>query len=413
MIGYLSPAAPTLADRGVFRSYQCALCHYLGREYGPFYRFFANADMVFLNVWRDAAARREVGVGRRACVVAPLVTSLPVREETDNTAFAAAFGVYMAVAKLEDDWADDRDLLRGFGAWALRRGKRRAREVLEAAGLPIAAIEAQMAEQAAIERGSEAALDAASAPTRRIAAIAFGALPTGADPAAEPALAEAGEALGGFLFFVDNALDLAGDARARRYNALARAAGLASPRPEEEAAAIALAAAAAEVEVGRLSSALSRLPAGPLSGFLRRSLVAGFRDKLARLLALPAERRPLASLRDLLPPRTRLVDRLAVQAAAGWRRVPLRLQMAGAFLAVMLFPRAAWAAGWWPAGADPEVGDTGLVDPARMAQAADGQSGEDCATPCDPCVGSFGWVSCAPESCCDGVCNDACPSTCS
>jgi hypothetical protein len=411
MIGYLSPSAPTTADRGVFRSYQCSLCHHLGREYGPFYRFFANADMVFLNAWRDGVALREAKVGRRACVVAPLITSLPVRGETDNTAFAAAFGVYMAVAKLEDDWADDRDYLRGFGAWALRSGKRRARAVLAAAGLSMEAIEAQMRAQSALEAGGEVALDVAAAPTRAIAALGFGALPVGADPALADTLSEAGAALGGFLFFADNSLDLAGDLRAGRYNALARAAGLHTADAAGEQAAVELGVTAAEAEVGHLDRLLTRLPSGPLSGFLRRTLVTGFRNKLARLAALPAEARPAARFAQLLPPRPDLLTRVRAQVAPRWRQAPLRFQMAAAFLLVALFPRSAWAASWWPAGADPEVGDPEAIDPALMAEADETSGTSDCGTICDPCAGSFGWISCAPENCCDDACEGACTNT--
>lgn len=410
MNGYLAPFAPDPGTRLAYRSAQCALCHHLGEEYGTIYRLLAGPDMVFLALLREVAAGAEATLHRRACVVAPLVTRLPVRADSPAIRYAAAAGVYLAVEKLRDDWEDERSWLKGLAWRALRPGQVRARQVLADAGLDLAAVDAELRAQAAIERGTEADLEVAAAPTRRLAAAFFSG---GAGPAAG-ALAAIGAHVGDYLFWVDGLLDLPRDLRSGAYNALARAFSL-RPNAGAPAAARTLAMTRASAAVDALSEAVAALPAHGARPALHRSVVLGFRDKLRRYRHLDAARLPDATLADLLPPRAPVAHALGLQMTRAREALPLRFRMAFAFFLVWLFPRAAWAAGWWPTGADPglDAPDTGMMP---VTPPAHGDTGlfaldGDCGNLCDPCASNCGWFSCEPN--CDQVCGTACDGACS
>lgn len=413
MNGYLAPVSPDAATKLAYRSAQCALCHHLGAEYGAVYRLLAGPDMVFLALLREVGAGAEAKVDRRACVVAPLITRLPVRESHDGIRYAAAMGVYMAVEKLRDNWEDDGGWWRWLAWRSLRSGQERARVVLVSLGVNLAEIEAWLQAQAAIERGAERDLAVAAAPTRSIAAACFG----GGDSPNAAALAQIGHHVGGFLFWMDALLDLPRDVQSGSYNALARSFGIESADQRAHDAARTLALARASDEIDALAIAVASLPETSVRPTLHRAVVLGFRDKLRRYRALAPASQARADLADILPPRTPVTHALALQLDRARGRLPLRLRVAFAFVAVWLFPRAVWAADWWPEGADP--GLDGATDTGGAPASADTGGialGSDCGNLCDPCVSNFGWWSCdlncddACSGACDGVCSDACSS---
>lgn len=412
MNGYLAPVSPDDATRLAYRSAQCALCHHLGAEYGPVYRLLAGPDMVFLALLREVGSGEAAAMGRRACVIAPLVTRLPVRAMNEGIRYAAAMGVYMAVEKLRDNWQDDGGWWRWLAWRSLRSGQEQARANLVSLGVNLAEIEAWLQAQDAIERGTERDLEVAATPTRSIAAACFGG---GTSPNAQ-ALARIGHHVGGFLFWIDGLLDLPRDLASGSYNALARSFGMDAPDPHAQEAARTLALARASDEVDALADLVASLPETGVRDTLYRSVVLGFREKLRRYRALTPAALPNAELVDLLPPRTPVTHLLAKNLERARGRLPLRLRVAVAFLAAWIFPRAAWAADWWPEGADP--GLDGVADTGGIATAADtgGISlGDDCGNLCDPCVSNFGWWSCNLncDDACSNVCGDACGEACS
>lgn len=429
MIGYLAPLAPSAAERRLYRGYQCGLCHTLGAEYGLPYRLFAGPDMVFLNVFLDLAADRLAPEGRRACVLAPGVSSLPARARTAHTRLAAAFGVYMAVEKLRDDWEDDRAWLAGLAWRALRPGWARARAALVDAGFPVESVEEAMRGQARIERGGACTLAEASAPTRAIARVLFGHAGAAAGEAHRPGFEALGDRVGAFLFYFDNLLDLERDLRAGSYNALARALGLRDvATPEARTAGL----AGARAQVDDLEGLVATLPLSAERGYVARTLVAGFRDKLRRYEALAPEARAAATLRDVLPPRARIrvldahtwAARLRSRVTDALARLRYRARLTAALGALWLAPRTGWAEEWWPEGAgdtglDSGLPDTGVAllggaDPLAASAAAEpADESLDCCTFCDPVLGNYCWVSLDGSTCCEGVCDGAdCGSGC-
>lgn len=405
MKGQLTPLFPDAEGRLAFRSAQCALCHHLGAEYGPVYRLLAGPDLVFLALLREAARAQAVRVVRRSCVVAPVVTSLPVREASADLAYAAAVGVWMAVEKLRDDWQDEGGWWRWLAWRAFRGGQAHAEAVLAGHGLDVGVLRAGLVQQAQIEAGADPGLAAAAEPTRSIAAATFGLFVD--DPERAATLAAIGHHVGGYLFWVDNLLDLPRDVAGGGYNALARHFHVVDAAPDAHTQARDHALAEASAEIDALADLVAVLPEHPLRAYVRNVLVSGFRDKLRRYRALAPERLPTADLPDLLPPRVPLRTRLAQGLSAAEARLPLRARVALVAIVAWVAPRAAWAADWWPEGSDPELeaaADTG----AAAAALQDNQ----CAF-CDACCSNFGWISFDCNDCCEGVCDDACGDACS
>lgn len=411
MIGYLRPLGHDPEHRAVYASYQCGLCHHIGATYGFPYRLFAGPDLVFYNVWLDRVAGAEAPLERRACVLAPGVTRLPSRKPTDHTAIAAAFGVWMAVEKLRDDWDDDGGTLRWLAWRAFAPGAAKARAHLASVGFPVAAIEAELAEQRRLEALPRADLAEAARPTATIARLAFGF--AAGDAPIRPAVERIGEQLGRFLFAMDNALDLPKDRRDKSYNALDRAFPDAEPEAAQEVAldGARRAVAAIEADLGALSDRDTP--------YLRHVLVRGFRDKIVRFERMSADRRATATLRAILPPPKPMTTVLR----EGWDRFRARafaqLQLRLALLLLFLFPKAAFASRWWPEDADetlgltdtglpadhPDSGDTGAPSDPYGDQASDHFLD---AWVCTPCTSNCGWIECAPCQGCEDACSDAC-----
>ncbi len=416
MIGFLAPDRPAAPLRSLYRSYQCALCHHLGAEYGLPHRLLAGPDLVLYNVFLDAVAGDLPALGRKACVVAPVVTSLPCRDQTDNTALAAAFGVWMMVEKIRDDWRDEGGLHRWLACKALAPGADKARARLEAAGFPVAQILDELARQARLEALPTAPLDQAMGPTRRIARLAYGFAARGR-PDLQPAVDGIGDGIGAWLFWVDAMLDWREDRQRGGYNPLARSGQVEGPLPEQLPARLRRhAEAGAEAAIDAISAALPALgrpAAAEVMGLLEHCLQAAPRTRLARLRARPSA----TSLRALAPPRPPLATRLSAlwsrmqqRVASRARYQVLKLRVSVAATLVWAFPGRAWAEEWWPE--DPaatynlDTGDTGWVPPDDGGY----DSGGDGTELCDAVAGNCGW--CDLESCCDSVCDDVCDISC-
>lgn len=411
MMGWLRPHGPDRAHQALCGSYQCALCHHLGAEYGFAYRLLAGPDLVFYNLFLDMCGAGPPPASTRACVLAPGVTRLPCRETTAHTRLAAAFGVWMAVLKLEDDRRDEGGPFRWLAWRAFAAGGEKARATLLEAGFPVAAIEALLRDQAAIESGGPLPLADAAAPTAAISALAFGVAGPGADAI--------GDGIGRYLFYADNLLDQPRDDAAGGYNALSRVG--AGPAEALEGA---------RAAIRSLDAALDALPLTGDPAWLRKVLVVGFSDKLRRWERLPLARRAGAELRDLVP-RVSLLARQWALLGRQWVRVQARAHAVFALTLAWLFPRAAWAERWWPDDTGAlQLDDTGALRlddtgaSAALDAAADtattaGDQSPAVALICDGCWANCGW--CDAEGCfgaccgdtCDSACNDACSDACS
>lgn len=419
MIGYLRPAAPTAPQRCVFSSYQCALCHELGRAYGPGYRLFARPDLVFFNVLLDAARGQPTPLARRRCALVPFGRGRLTRGAAHHTRLAAAFGLLLLVEKLHDDFQDEGGPWRWLRWRFFAAGGERAATTLTELGCDVDAIRGALRAQAAIEHSGERSLEAALQPTVAVARLLF----------AQAGAAAIGDCVGRFLFFMDNLLDLRDDLRHRRYNALAAAFSLTDDRADAAAAARAVAIAGARAALAPLPGLVAALPASELRGWLRHVLVDSLAGLVHRFEALDPVRQQRAQLRDLIERWPRRQPFAWVKGALG--HVGTRLRAVGSTAAAAFGWRASWATRKAALAAatamlllpmqvlaqeagvgDGGVGD-GTVGDGGVGTAGDSICSDMCSTSCASCSDNCGdSCSQACSDTCSQTCNDACNQTC-
>ena len=394
MMGYLMPQGGNAQDLALYRSYQCGLCATLQAEFGLVYRLFAKPDLVFYNIWLDLFSEQAAAMGKSPCPLTMGLHKRDARVATENTRLAAAFGVYMAVEKLRDDWEDERSWVKGLAWRALSPGQDKARAILGDAGFPLLEMDQWMRKQAALERLPAAELLEAAAPTQEIAALSF-AFAGRVSPARQATAGAIGRAIGAFLYWVDNRLDIAKDRAEGAYNPLLRSLSQGTALSVEEAGLHA--DRGAEEAVALLSALVPGLGKGEVGHYLEQTLVRGFGDKLRRLRALPVG--APAELRALMPPAAPAAERLQAIFAPAFQKAALSLSLA----LMMLFPKAVWA--------------QGLVGRFWISTVAEENSSWDkmlnscfCSNMCADGVSGCG-DSCGDS--CGASCGDGCSDSCS
>ncbi|MBN2360482.1 MAG: hypothetical protein JXR83_13590 [Deltaproteobacteria bacterium] len=420
MIGYLRPARATPRQRCLVGGYHCALCHELGAAYGFNYRLFARPDLVFYNIFLDAAAGQLAPLCWRRCVLVPFGRGQRTRSATSNTRLAAAFGLLLLVEKLRDDYQDEG----GPWRWLLWRlfepGGRRAAAVLTELGCDAEAVAAALRAQAAIERGEARSLEEAAQPTIDVARLMF----------AQAGAAAVGECVGRFLFFMDNLLDLCGDLERGRYNALAAAFGIAGGDSDLLAAARSAAIAGARAALAPLPELVAALPASDQRNYVASVLVDGLADRLHRYQALDDVGQSRAQLRDLVekPPRPFSWVKVAVgnvwqrlravattaSRALAWRadwatrRAALASAVALLLLPVRLLAQDAGGSGDGGVGGD---GGGGGGGGGGSATSCGDNCGDSCSDSCSQACSDSCEQNCSDS--CSRSCNDTCDQACS
>jgi hypothetical protein len=421
--GKLLPLRRNKATRGIYRAYQCGLCHHIGPGYGFRYRLFAGPDLVFYNLFLDVCASLTAKVEHRACVLAPMVSRLPSAVATERSELAAAVGIWFGSLKLQDDWNDEGGLHRWLGWKAFSGGAARARALLLERGFPVEAIESWMRVQAVLERSPAASYAEAAVPTVEIARLTFGFAGQDEGAIGKDSAGEIGAEIGRFLYHLDNLADFREDVDEGQYNALVRAFGTEDghlPQAAREAA-----VEGAKDAIARLRTLLGGLPFAPEAQYLRETLVVGFSERLARHANAPD-----GHARELSPARKQMVHvYTAIYAEMSARpalRQLLRPQVAWVVMLVAaVVSRTAWAAKWWPEEATPQALDldTGLDTGAAPddladagAQVAATHGGDhptcDCSRDGDVDIWDFFVVSddcaCSNADICDIDCNPDC-----
>jgi len=413
--GYLKPLARGHHQRELTRTYMCGLCHLFGEHYGFIYRLFAQPDLVFLNVFLDAVDQRPAPFVNKSCPLLPVVSNAPVRAQTHNARFAAAFGLYMGVEKLRDNHQDEGGLHRWLLWRVFQPGFVKARQELLAQGFPVPEVERWMAANARLEKRPTLSLQRAVRPSAAISGLMFAHAGRHATAATRTALRGAGEALGAFLFFMDSLLDYGSDGRAGQYNPFLR---LPPAEQDNTAAVLEHGTQQAQARVEQLAQCLSVVPMDDPHGFVRSTLVDGLRDKVRRYRALNATQRLTATLSAVEPPPGSVllhVVRHALTQAAARARLALALVLtwlapkspALARLATVLVvaacsvvPNSAFADG------GPDGGDAGLDGGPDAGNAMDAAVGGGTNTGSSSGGnGGDGQVDCCPN------CGDVCCST--
>ena len=216
MFGYVKTYTPELYVREdeYYRGIYCGLCRSLGKCTGQLSRMTLNYDFVFGALLRIAATGESVSFKPRRCVVHP-VRKRAMAEECESLDFCARAAVLLSYHKNEDDLSDEKGkrrllakLLKGLMRGMHRRARKQLREAEDI-------ISSGLASLAEIEKKNIASVD--------VPADAFGKLmgdllSVGLRGNEEKIIKNAAFHLGRWIYIVDAADDLEGDAKNGRYN---------------------------------------------------------------------------------------------------------------------------------------------------------------------------------------------------
>ncbi|NLE24608.1 MAG: hypothetical protein GX625_04575 [Clostridiaceae bacterium] len=129
MFGYVEPDKPELKIReyDVFRGYYCSLCKTLGRRYGQVSRLTLNYDLAFLYVLLDSMSSLPIGGKRQRCIAHPLKKRFIIFSNK-FAEYTSDMNIILMYYNLEDKWNDEKNVMGGTGALALKRAFKKAKK---------------------------------------------------------------------------------------------------------------------------------------------------------------------------------------------------------------------------------------------------------------------------------------------
>lgn len=215
MFGYLLPEKQELKvrDFALYRAAYCGVCRAIKLNYGELARFTVSYDAAVLAVLLIGVAGGEPAAVRRRCAL-NMVRRKPVLEGHKALDYVAAVSVMLAWGRLEDSWADDRNLAAKPAMAGLTLANRKARRAWPAVASHIGGC---LADLAKLEKAGCVEIDRT--------ADAMGNLMSGIvtsgprlDPAASVLLRSMGYHLGRWIYLIDALDDRAKDAKSGSYN---------------------------------------------------------------------------------------------------------------------------------------------------------------------------------------------------
>jgi len=219
MFGYIRPMQGELKVRELerFKACYCGLCHALGKKYRVAARFILNYELVFLSMllWE----REDAPVIKRArCIASPCKKKSYC---ACNSALetCAGYSVILTWWKLRDTITDEpfiKALPHRFVAFILKRAYKKAAR--EFSGFD-AKVKQEIAALHEYEQGEDKSLDGAA---DKFAQILCAAAPEGDDEGKTRPVLQLLYHLGRWIYIVDACDDYKSDAKAGRYNPVAR-----------------------------------------------------------------------------------------------------------------------------------------------------------------------------------------------
>lgn len=121
MFGYIVINQPEIKfkDYELYRSFYCGLCRELREKYGLSGQLSLSFDLTFVLLLLSGLYEPPVKKGKTRCAIHP-VCAHPVRKN-EFTEYAADMNVILTYYKCEDDWKDERKLLKLAYARLLRK----------------------------------------------------------------------------------------------------------------------------------------------------------------------------------------------------------------------------------------------------------------------------------------------------
>ena len=211
MFGFIqaSPASLSEEEKARYREVYCGLCHALKVRYGQAARFCLTYDLTFFVLLCNSLEEPPERRGASFCAAHP--GKRLAHAASCFTDYAADLSVALAYHKMADDWNDDRKVAARVAMTALSGAYALARQRIPE---ECAAIEASLARIALIEHDSAAQPDDAAIEFGRLLGLLFA---RGQGVWAD-SMRAFGNYLGRFVYFMDAAVDLAGDLERGSYN---------------------------------------------------------------------------------------------------------------------------------------------------------------------------------------------------
>lgn len=128
MFGYVVMNKPEIKfkDFDLYRSFYCGLCRELRENYGISGQLTLTYDMTFVILLLSGLYEPPTEKGTTRCILHP-VRPQAVRRNV-FTGYAADMNVFLAYYKCEDDWKDERKLLKLAYGRLLKRGENRVED---------------------------------------------------------------------------------------------------------------------------------------------------------------------------------------------------------------------------------------------------------------------------------------------
>jgi hypothetical protein len=122
MIGYIKTFTPELKVKEYTRynAYYCGICNSIKKRYGQIPRLLLNYDCVFIAVFTDSILKMHVEYEDFRCPMHPIIKKKRVIASS-SVDFAADMNIYMAYKKLEDDIADENNILHSLSRSMIRK----------------------------------------------------------------------------------------------------------------------------------------------------------------------------------------------------------------------------------------------------------------------------------------------------
>jgi len=217
MFGYVEPDKPELKIRefDVFRGYYCSLCKSIGKRYGQVSRLSLNYDLTFLYILLDSLSTIPASGRMQRCMVHPLKKRFIVSSNI-FAEYTSDMNIILMYYNLIDRWKDDKNILAGTGALAMKRAYKKAKKRYPE---KCEAIESHLKHLTELEKNNCDSIDEAAEPFASVMRELFecGYIK---DENERKTLGWLGYNLGRWIYIIDAYDDLEKDAGQKAYNPL-------------------------------------------------------------------------------------------------------------------------------------------------------------------------------------------------
>lgn len=234
MFGYIRPCIGQLRvfEYETYRAVYCSICHTLKEKFGALSTLSLNYDFTFAALLGLALQEDFPGYEPFTCIAHPFHKRQRLKDEQNTLPYVGSCVVSMVHAKVADNIADSGGLKSALYRLTLpftAHAGKRAGQLFPA--LP-ALCSTMGTEQAAVEKLSDASIDAAAQPSAKALSEMMQALSQ--DPLEQRVLSRFGYLLGRWIYLIDALDDLEDDLKENGFNPFLQRFSVTAPLSEEK-----------------------------------------------------------------------------------------------------------------------------------------------------------------------------------